>query len=245
MKSESIDNKFMAYELSLNNALTNKPLLDGLSAYGYNESKLNEGKVILAEARNMYEQQKTDYANKYGVSDELKKVTDEAYKAYMKTVKVARVAYEDDVNSQKRLVLDESRKKTFSGWVDQAERMYKNILTNTETKKGVSNIDNESISKYGYNIEKITAEYDLIKKAKELNMKYTLNNGNSQDVTQKKDDAIKIIDKWMSSFIKIARVAFEENKQMLEQLGIVVKNTRKKKDNSEDSSDLTPLLENK
>ena len=76
-------------------------------------------------------------------------------------------------------------------------------------------------------------------------MKYASSNGIAQNQTQKKDEAIKKIDDWMSDFIKIARVAFDDNKQMLEQLGIVVKNTRKKKETTEENTELTPLLENK
>jgi biotin operon repressor len=248
MRGVTIDKKFMHYELAINNAMTKSELLEALSIYGYNETRMKEGKGYLDDAIKLYEQHKTEYADKYGTADSLKKKTQEAYKIFMKTVKVARIAYKNDVNSQKRLALGEERKKTFSGWIDQAERMYKNFLGLSESNVKVNNIDKEAISKFGYNIDKLSKEYELIKKVKDLNMNHKSDTGTAQNATEKKDESIKIIDEWMSDFIKIARIALEDNKQMLEQLGITVKTVRSNKsDDKEDGSyeETTDLLEDK
>jgi len=52
---------------------------------------------------------------------------------------------------------------------------------------------------------------------------YLREKGESEDATQKKDKAFAEIDRWMSDFYAVARIALEDRPQLLEALGKVVK----------------------
>jgi hypothetical protein len=81
------------------------------------------------------------------------------------------------------------------------------------------------MKKYGYNEDSLKKEYDMIKKVIELNKKQKSNTGEAQRATGKKDKAVDTIDEWMSEYIKVARIVFEEDEQTLEKLGIFVRNS--------------------
>jgi hypothetical protein len=219
MRGLSIDEKLMSYELAIENALKNNVILSGLSGYGYDKTRIDEGKIMLLEARTLYERQKVEYAGKYGVTESLQKASEIAYDTYMKTLGVARIAYKNDVSSKSKLVLEGERKRNLAGWIDQAERMYKNLLDMLKNT-------NEPIGKFGYTTEKLSAEFALINKVKELNMEQKKETGEAQEFTRKKDEAINKIDEWIGDYLKIAGIAFKDNEEILEQLGI--KSSRRK-----------------
>ncbi|NLT49572.1 MAG: hypothetical protein GXX85_01480, partial [Ignavibacteria bacterium] len=47
--------------------------------------------------------------------------------------------------------------------------------------------------------------------------------GESEDATKEKDAAFAKMDKWMSDFYAVARIALEDKPQLLEALGKIVK----------------------
>lgn len=55
------------------------------------------------------------------------------------------------------------------------------------------------------------------------NIEYLLKKGESQDATKLKDSAFGEIDDWMSEFYAVAKIALEDNPQLLESLGKFVR----------------------
>ncbi len=52
---------------------------------------------------------------------------------------------------------------------------------------------------------------------------YVREKGESQDATEQKTSALKVIDDWVDDFYDIAAIAFEDNPQLLEVLGVFVR----------------------
>jgi hypothetical protein len=233
MRKLSIDKKLMAYELAIGNALNNSVILSGFSEYGYDKTRIDEGNVLLLNAKTLYEMQKVEYAGQYGATENLQKASKIAYEKYVKTLSVCRIAYKNDVNWRTKLVLDGERKRTLAGWVDQAERMYKNLIDVINVDKKVEGLHKEPVETFGYTYEKLLNEYELVKKVKELNMNQKMETGEAQEYTKKKDDAIKKIDDWMGDYLKIAAIAFKDNVEILEQLGI--KSSKRKSSKSKNA----------
>ena len=99
--------------------------------------------------------------------------------------------------------------------VAQAKRFYANALGNADTLAG--------LARFGITQEQLEAaqasldEVEVASAAKQREM------GEAQKATQTRDAAVDALEDWMSDFIAIARIAFEEDAQQLEKLGIVVR----------------------
>jgi hypothetical protein len=69
-----------------------------------------------------------EYGDQYGATDEAKAAIRKANLVYHGTVKVARVAFRNDLNAQGTLRLFERRKRPISAWFSQAMVFYNNLL---------------------------------------------------------------------------------------------------------------------
>lgn len=208
---ESIDARLLAAQVAIDNALGDKGILDALTVYGYNTAKLNAGKTLLTTAQELSNKQKAEYGEQYEASEKVEKTWEEANKEYMKTVKVARVALKDDVKAQISLMLVGERKKSLSGWIEQADAFYSNLVKDTALMT--------KMTAFGYNAAKLNNEYALVKKVKDANLDQEKEKGEAQDATKKRDVKLDELDTWMSDFKSIAYVALDENPQWLEKLG--------------------------
>ena len=69
----------------------------------------------------------------------------------------------------------------------------------------------------------MTAANALIPEVEAARAAYLKEKGESQDATTIKDTAFAKLDDWMSEFYAVARIALEDNPQLLEALGLIVK----------------------
>ena len=72
-------------------------------------------------------------------------------------------------------------------------------------------------------IEQLNDTIQLIATLEAARSKYLREKGESQDATKLKDKAFGEIDEWMSEFYAVAKIALEENPQLLESLGKFVR----------------------
>ena len=208
---ESIDARLLAAQVAIDNALGDSGILTALTTYGYNTTKINAGKTLLTSAQELFNKQKVEYGEQYEASEKVEKAWDEADKAYMKAIKVARVALKDNVKAQASLMLSGERKRTLSGWLEQADAFYTNLIKDTDLMN--------KMSEYGYNATKLNNELALVKSVKDVNLEQEKEKGEAQDATKKRDAKMDELDRWMSDFKEIAFVALDENPQWLEKLG--------------------------
>jgi len=71
--------------------------------------------------------------------------------------------------------------------------------------------------------DSLTAGNTLITELEAARAEYLKEVGESQDATKAKDAAFAKMDDWMSEFYAVARIGLEDNPQLLEALGKVVK----------------------
>lgn len=71
--------------------------------------------------------------------------------------------------------------------------------------------------------DSLTAANTLITELETARAEYLKEVGESQDATKAKDAAFAKMDDWMSEFYAVARIGLEDNPQLLEALGKIVK----------------------
>jgi len=206
----TMQDRLRAAEVAITNAYDAK-ILAALTQFGYAESKLDEGKAIHKETRELVNRQLLEYGEQYEATNEMNSAWQEADDAYIRALKIARIALRDDTRVATALLLNGRRKRTLTGWLQQSMVFYKNLLGNADWMA--------AMLVYGYTPEKLQAEKALVDGVNESNLQQLKEMGEAQDATEKMHAKMEILDSWMSDFKQIAFIALEDNPQWLEKLG--------------------------
>lgn len=210
-----IQDYLLGAQIMIDNAIGDAEILEEVSKYGYNQEKLQYGKNLYTLLVELHNNQKKEYGEQLEATEELNKIWEETDKLYMKALKVARVALQGNLKADNAMMIDGPRKQSLSGWLVQVEAFYRNLLKD----------DNMLVkmSEFGYDIKKIEVEYELFKKVSEKNLKQKKERGEAQEATEKRDNKLDELDKWLSDFRAIAKVALSDTAQKLEKLGIIAR----------------------
>ncbi|UXP31641.1 hypothetical protein N6H18_14930 [Reichenbachiella agarivorans] len=213
MENETIDGKLLFDK----NAITNGRDVDAISSvlteYGYDAETMNSGMALYETADALHVKQKLEYGEQYAASDEFRIARAALNKTYMRHIKLARIALKGNKATEEALQLSGDRKQAFPGWLQQAKTFYTNSL--------LSPIVLAELAKVNIPQEALTAaSLELVELEKKYN-KQLKEKGEAQDATEKRDEALDALQDWMSDYIGIARVALEDDPQLLEMLGIV------------------------
>ena len=211
----TIEEILLKIKLAISNSLSDQQILQALIIFGYDEVKINKGLQICNEAENLVQINAKEYGEQYQAMDDFQESKLIADRAYINSLKIARIAFSDNTEAMKSLYLLGSRKRTFSGWLTQTKTFYANLISNDDYIAAMQN--------FGYSTEKLQAEQALVSLAETKNFSYNKEKGEAQQSTENRDEKIDELIDWFRSFLEIARIAFEDNPQLLEKLGIVVK----------------------
>lgn len=213
LKNQSIDSKLLSSRVAIENGQSNTSISSQLALYGYDSTKMAEGQTLLEDAETKQAKQKEEYGEQYDATDELAEARTEANKVYMRHVKIGRIAFREDRGIQSSLQLSGRRKHTYSGWLQQARVFYQNALDDQEIQ--------DALAVFGITLsvlEDASAAVEDVgtKLAAQLKEK-----GEAQEATEERDAALEALLDWRSDYFSIARIALEEEPQLLEILGII------------------------
>ena len=145
----------------------------------------------------------------------VKNAWDTAQKSYIRLVKIARIAFKRDAGICTQLALSGRRQRTLSGWMAQATQFYKNALASEAILTG--------FKEFGITQQQLQAGLAELKAVKAANLVQEKAKGDAQDATKKRDVALDALQAWLSDFLAIARIALEDQPQLLEGLGLLVR----------------------
>lgn len=197
------------------NALADAEIKHALAAYGYTEETLNVGKKLYENATLLQNTRKKEYGEQIAATAELRDIRETAQQQYMKTIKIARIALKESAKASKAIMLYGVRKRSLSGWLEQAQAFYANLLSDGEFIT--------SLSAYGYTQERLEREFALINQVIAKNLAQKKETGEAQEATAIRDKTLDDLAAWISDFKAVAKVALDENPQQLEKLGIIIK----------------------
>jgi len=201
-------------KLAIDNALNTPKIKEALADYGYNDKKLQEGLALYEAATQSFQTQQIEYGEQFDATQALQDLRETAYKSYIRLVKIARIAFENQSGIAAQLAINGPRKKDLIGWMEQADLFYKNALSQPKVLK--------ALEAYGITAEKIEVAQAEMVAVSQARAEQVKGRGEAQNATKVKEIAMNALDEWMSSFIKIARIALEDSPQLLEVLGLVV-----------------------
>lgn len=202
-------------QVATNNALKRKKIADALAMFGYTKAKIETGLKLANDVEELDTKQKAFQGKQHTASETLDKDLKKAKKTYSTTLEVARVAFRGKKGARTALMLGGKRKVSTAGILDQATKLYQNIINNDTYLNTMKN--------FGYNKPKLQAEFKLFKEAAKLDNAQERAKASAQTSTAKRDEKLKKLKRWMSDFNRIAKAALKNDRQSLEALGIVAK----------------------
>lgn len=210
-RSNNIDNYLQQVRLAIQNGQT-PDIAAALAIYGYDAAKLGAGAPLLATTEDLQAVQKREYSEQYAATTALGTAWQAADKTYSTHRKLAKLALSDDPDGQKALMLHEHKAKTLDPWLGQAGVFYKNLLESAEMLAAMA----------VYNITDLMliAARDAVVHIATLNGDQEREKSEAQKATKTRDAALDALDVWYSEFRTLARIALEDDPQMLEALGL-------------------------
>ncbi|MEL6603524.1 MAG: hypothetical protein AAFP20_09910 [Cyanobacteria bacterium J06614_10] len=209
----SIDTLLSQAQLAIDNALNNPKILDYLSDYGYTTARIQRGKKLHNTAAAAQLAQTTEAGEQLSSTATLNEAWETAKKTYIRFVKVARVAFKRNAGASTQLDLNGSRKRTLSGWMAQATQFYKSAFASKAILK--------DLSEFGITEQKLKAGLNQIAAIEAANLAQEKEKGEAQAATQARDAALEDLQDWLSDYLAIAKVALEDDPQLLEGLGVL------------------------
>lgn len=204
-------------QVMIENSLTDPVVKAALATYGYTEETLAVGKTLYDETVALQNAQSKEYGDQVAATSELYDLWKTADRQYMKTLKIARIAFLDHPKADRAVMLFGQRKESLSGWLAQAQLFYANILNDADLM--------DSLAEYGYTSEKIQQESALLNQIAVKNQQQKKEMGEAQAATQARDKKIDELAKWVSNLRAVAKVALADDPQQLEKLGILARTT--------------------
>jgi hypothetical protein len=201
--------------IALENAENQSEIASEMKELNYDLVKIGEGKRLLAETRSVYDFNIQEDFETSEASANFKNAKKILLDTYMKHRKKAKIVFFDQPEILKRLQLDGSVPKTYIGWTEIAKTFYTGLSSNAAL---LSPLERLKIDK-----EQVAEALRQIEIVEKCRAEYLREKGESEDATQKKDKAIKEMERWMSEFYAVARIALEDKPQLLEALSKVVK----------------------
>ena len=204
------------YRVALENVEAQSEIATIMAEFGYDSAMIEEGKQLFTKTREAYDLNvKEDDETSQAYSDFVNK-RDQLEDIYSLHRKKAKVIFRKDLEIMKRLELDGAMPRVYVKWLETVKKFYTEMLADTTLQ--------ENISRLKVTVEDLNAANTLVNELEAARSEYLREKGESQDATTAKDTVFSELDDWMSEFYAVARIALEDNIQLLEALGVIIRN---------------------
>ena len=204
------------YRVTFENTESQQQIASTMTEFGYDSSKVAEGKALYETTRLAFDsnQTETDEAvAAYAIFETKKDQLDDIYSAHRKK---AKVVFRDDSVTADKLEVSGTMPVAYVNCLETVRKFYTTSIADT--------VIQTKLSRLKITPDDLNAAKALIPEVETLRAAYLKEKGESQDATNVKDTAFAKLDDWMSEFYAVAKIAMEDNPQLLEALGLVIKN---------------------
>lgn len=210
MRNSSFAVQIEEAETLIANASSHPEIKQKLNVLGYNLKNLQTGKALLANVVLLQETKKECYLSRQEISEAIKTDMQNIKATFKNHFKLAEVAFGNDASSIKRLALKKARAKRKVAWINQTKDFYTELLKQPEP-----------ILRF---VEKAELEQAMasLEGLAEARRQRVQRKGEAENATQKRNEAMKELQRWVKSFKSIVRVALQDDEQLLEILGMAV-----------------------
>jgi hypothetical protein len=203
------------YRVSFENVEKQPQIATIMAEFGYDETLLTEGKTLLTKTQQAFEYNKKEDDETSVAYNNFVTSKENLAKVYGLHRKKGKVVFRKDETTLNSLGLKGSLPQAYIKWLETVKKFYSVAIGN-------SNIETKLIRLKVTQTE-LQETVALIAELETNRAEYLKEKGESQDATKLKDTAFGEIDDWMSEFYAVAKIALEDNPQLLESLGKFVR----------------------
>ena len=203
------------YRVALENAESQTEIATIMAEFGYDETLIAEGKALFTKTREAYDLNKKEDDETSESYTNFTTLKENLAKTYTLHRKKGKIIFRKDTITLNKLSLTGSLPTSYIKWLETVKKFYTVASSDTE-------IQNKLV-RLKLTTEELNGTIQLISNLEQARSEYLREKGESQDSTKLKDKAFAEIDDWMSEFYAVAKIALEDNPQLLESLGKFVK----------------------
>ena len=218
MKTYYLSNEKMLqnYGVMFENLGKDLDLKTELAEYGYDEVKIKEGKKLYDKARNTFDFNKNETREETTASRNFQEKYQNFQKIHTTHRKKAKIVLEDKTEASLQLKLKDTPARAIAKFLEETRAFYQLLDT---TEKLLTPLKQLKITE-----QEIKKQLQLLTEVEQAYTDYQKEKGESQQATKDKNDAFDALDKWVTRFFKVAKIALEDRPQLLESLGKIMKN---------------------
>lgn len=186
-----------------------------LADYGYDDTKIAEGKALFDYTQQLYDQNKQETAEEKEAYAQFSDAFSTLKKAYSKHRKVAKVALMKKPELWKSLAIDGSLSAAYVKAMQEIKTFYEQAQNHSDAKP--------LLEKFKINQAVVDAQVAQIQQVETLRAKYEKEKGENQNATQQKNKAFADLSDWVREFYAVAQIALDDRPQLLESVGKFVR----------------------
>lgn len=207
---------FHNYGAIFENISKNELLKNELAEYGYDDKEIAKGKVLYDDAAQKLDLNKTESAEEKMAYDTFSKKFEELKKTYTTDRKKAKIIFKDEDTVLTVLVIKGVMSIRINGLLEDIDTFYKQLQAKEELRTPLKRLKITD--------EHIAEQLKALTEVRQAYLQYTNEKGESQQATKNKDAAFAELEKWVREFYSIAKIALEDQPQLLESLGKFMRN---------------------
>ena len=203
------------YRVSFENVEKQPEIATIMAEFGYDETLLTEGKTLLTKTRQAFDFNKKEDDETTEAYKNFTELKENLAKTYTLHRKKGKVIFRKEPTTLNKLALTGSLPTAYIKWLETVKKFYTVAAADSDIQS--------KLVRLKITTEEINGTFELITNLELARAEYLREKGESQDSTKSKDKAFGEIDDWMSEFYAVAKIALEDNPQLLESLGIFVR----------------------
>jgi hypothetical protein len=211
MSLYSIAEELESSRQMIEGALASPEIMKVLAGLGMDKKEILRGKSLFLKMSGQQDTREAEQNNQKEATEALYTAQAEAHSLYMKHVKYARLAVPAKSKAWNNMKLSGNRRKDLTGWLMQTRAFY-NYAPAVADALAQSGISGEELAQAQAMVEAVAA----------ARIQQNLGKSKKQRAKVQRDKDREALQQWTRKFVKAARFAFDEDKQQLEALGIVV-----------------------
>ncbi len=210
---KTVAHQLNAAQRAISNTLANPEIQSLVAANGYTAAKMNEGLQRYNDAVKLINGKTAGMDDQRDAIAQLQAAEKEARDAYQALAQIARAAFAQDNVKLTTLGLNDPIPPSTAGFIAAATRLFDNALNHAELRTALAEL--------GYTQAKLRSERAKIAAYDRANQR------RAQPLTHEEETALAALNTWIAQYLKSAKVALRNRKQLLEQLGIRARTSKR------------------
>lgn len=203
------------YRIAFENVVNQTEIATAMAAFGYTAETIAIGKQKYEHCRQIYDLNKLEDQESTDAYADFENKRNQLIEDYKLHRKKAKIVFRKELGTIVKLKLEGQVPSSYLKFIEMMKVFYSLLSDDVSLQTAVASLN--------ISLEEITAAKALIAEVEAARVVYLREVGESQDTTKQKDAAFAVIDDWMHEFYAIAKIALDENVQLMEALGYFVK----------------------